>query len=104
MTIEAFRNGSRKFSHSMTIGGEELILYYEVEMSADSIKEFAELMNIKEKVEKFYACVVITERNTPRTFIAYERKDGTSREFFNVSTGISVVEILRNSFMKGACA
>ncbi len=101
MVINAYTHGSRKFSHTVFIGNEELILYFSVEMSENDVNAFSDMLGIKNGAAGFYACVVISERNAPRTFIAYSDKEGEVHELFDISTGISPIEILRRSFAKG---
>lgn len=99
--IAAYTNGSKKYSHVMSVGKDELVLYFDVDMKEDEVDAFAKLLNVKTEVEKFYACVVITENTAPKTFIAYRGKDDCIVELFNYATGIPAIEILRKSFIGG---
>lgn len=99
--VNAYKNGNKKFSQSIVIGGSELVLYFEVEMDQKDIDNFARLLSLSGKVTGFYACVVLNDKTTPRTFVAYKRDDDSVHELFDISTGISPISILKGSIEKG---
>lgn len=99
--IEAYKTGAKSFSHCVIVGDKEIVLYFTVEMSESDIKAFAKMLNINAKVKGFYACVILNESTAPRTFIAYQDNDSQDRELFDVSTGISAMDILKGSIKRG---
>lgn len=102
MVISEYKNGSKKFSHAMCIGNSEVIFYFSVSMSDGSINEFARILGIKNKVKKFYACVILTAACAPRTFMAYElAESGDIKEMFDISTGIDPIYIMRTGLVEG---
>lgn len=98
MTVSAFTNGRKKFSHCVAVGGKEVVVYLEVDMKPEDVKEFANMLSIKDKVDRFYACVVINDIATPRTFVAHGYGVDNVTEMFDISTGVSPVKLLREVF------
>ena len=98
---KSYMNGKRKYSHFVFVGKSEIILYFTVEMQRSDINAFAKILHIKEKVQEFYACVVINESTAPRTFIAYKNENWEDKELFDISTVISPIEILKGSIERG---
>lgn len=101
MVIRSYTNGKKTYSHKVGIGDNEVVLYFGVKMPEEDIKEFANTLGIKGKVKEFYACVVVNNLSTPRTFIAYKTVDDVIVELFGISTGIKAVTILKDGFMAG---
>ena len=95
MTIESYRKGKKEFSHTVRVGDDQIVMYFAVDMREENIEEFTKILSIKNKVSKFYACVVLTNNVAPRTFIAYRDELGIVTEMFNISTGIPPVELLK---------
>lgn len=95
MTTEAFKKGNKKLTKVRRTFNKELMLYFEVDMEQNDIKTFAKMLSITGNVERFYACVVVSDKDAPRTHVAYEKNGNPIVDMEVISTGILPTDLLQ---------